>query len=88
MGAGSIDFVGGHEWYKDQNTIVLNGNPEIIYTRSDRKQFHPTIDGYKSSEFSAVRQKLYNNSKYIIDVTDLTPEQVADKIGAIIMNYY
>ena len=86
VGAGSIDFVGGHKWYKEQNTIVLTGNPDIIYERSDRKQFHPTLDGYKSSEFSAVRQRLYNNSKYNIDVTELTPEQVAEKIGTIIMN--
>jgi shikimate kinase len=84
VGAGSIDFVDGHQWYKDQNTIVLTGNPEIIYDRSGRQRFHPTIDGYKSSEFSPLRQKLYENSKYIVDVTILTPEQVADKVAAII----
>ena len=87
VGAGSIDFPGGHQWYNDQNTIVLTGDPDIIYKRSDRHQFHPTCDGYKANEFSAVRQKLYNNSKFIVDVTHLTPEQVADKISEIIKNY-
>jgi shikimate kinase len=87
VGAGSIDFVGGHEWYNDQNTIVLTGTPDIIYNRSNRKIFHTTIDRYKLSEFSDVRQKLYGNSKYIIDVTNLTPEQVAHKISTIIINY-
>ncbi len=84
VGAGSIDFLGGHQWYNDQNTIVLTGDPEIIYKRSDRQRFHPTCDDYNASEFSSARQKLYNNSKFIIDVTRLTPEQVVDKISEII----
>ena len=87
VGAGSIDFLGGHQWYKDQNTIVLTGNPDIIYYRSDRQHFHPTLDLYKSREFSQVRQKLYNNSKHIIDVTNLKPDNVVEKILTLIKNH-
>ena len=87
VGAGSINYVDGHQWYKDQNTIVLTGNPDIIYFRCDRQNFHPTVELYKEREFSSVRQKLYNNSKFIIDVTNLTPDEVAEKISEIIKTY-
>jgi len=86
VGAGSIDFEGGHKWYQTQNTIALTGNADIIYDRSERKKFHPTIDSYKHREFSPVRQSLYSRSKYIIDVTELTPKEVAHKILEIIKN--
>lgn len=87
VGAGSIDFLGGHQWYKDQNTIVLIGNPDIIYSRSNRQRFHPTIDIYKLREFSIYRQNLYNNSKYIIDVTYLNPDEIAGKMLILIKNH-
>jgi shikimate kinase len=86
VGAGSIDYIDGHKWYQNQNTIVLTGNPDIIYNRSDRQRFHPTLDGYKALEFSQPRQSLYSNSKYSIDVTNLNSDQVADKIRDIIKN--
>ena len=84
VGTGSINFVSGHKWYKTQNTIALIGIPDEIYKRCNRQQYHLTVDLYKEREFSEDRQNLYYNSKHIIDVTQLTPDQVADKISEII----
>lgn len=84
VGAGSIDYIGGHQWYTNQNTIVLTGDPEKIYYRSDRQRFHPTLNGYILSEFSTVRQELYANARHHVDVTNLTPNQVLDEIRKIL----
>lgn len=87
IGAGSINFKPSHVWYKQQNLISLFGNPNIIYERSDRKQHHPKIEGYIESEFNPARENLYLNSKYPIDVTNLTKEMAADLIIEIIKNH-
>lgn len=87
VGAGSIDYTESHEWYKKQNIITLTGDPKIIYERSDRKEYHQTLDNYLTTEFSKIRKELYANSKIIIDTTSLTKEQVAETIKEIINNY-
>jgi len=80
VGAGSINYKHSHEWYLKQNLISLTGNPQRIYERGDRQKFHPKVENYIETEFSASRENLYKNSTHIIDVTEYTPEQVADII--------
>ena len=62
VGAGSIDFIESHEWYKKQNVIALTGNPKIIYERSERKKFHPTLDSYLTNEFSEKIKEIIKNN--------------------------
>jgi shikimate kinase len=80
VGAGSINYKESHEWYLRQNLIALSGNAAKIYERGDRQRFHSTLERYIDTEFNDARRNLYENSKYIIDVTEQTPEQVADSI--------
>ncbi len=84
VGAGSIEFEGGHAWFNSQNTIALIGEPKTIYERSNRKMYHPTFDSYSSFEYSPTRRALYKSSKYKIDVTKLNEDAVPKKIAEII----
>jgi shikimate kinase len=80
VGAGSIDFGPGHEWYLSRNTICLIGDPQIIYERGGRKEHHLTIKEFIASEFSSARSRLYEKAKFKIDVSYLNPEAVGLKI--------
>lgn len=80
VGAGSVNYSPAHEWYLKQDLISLIGDPKVIYERGDRKQYHPTIEGFIQTEFSESRKYLYENAKYKIDVTKMSPDEVASKI--------
>lgn len=84
VGCGSFSYTGGHKWFLDQNTICLTGDPHILYFRSNRFESYTTLKKYKSCEFSKNRQRLYNNSKHLIDVTNLKAVEVAKRIQVII----
>jgi shikimate kinase len=84
IGAGSINFVGGHEWYAKQDLISFVGDEVILYTRGDRQRHHPTLQSYVMTEFSMSRKYLYQRSKYRIDVTNLSLEAIAQQLVTII----
>jgi shikimate kinase len=84
VGAGSIAFPGNHSWYIEQNVIVLLGDAEIIYPRSDRQKEHPTIVSYKNMEFNQNRMALYNKCKFKVDVTELNEGQVREELVKIL----
>ena len=85
VGAGSINYLQAHEWYLKQNLISLTGDPQKIYERGNRQKYHPNIEGFIETEFNNSRKYLYENSKYVIDVTQQAPEQVADSILQIML---
>ncbi len=87
VGAGSIEYPQSHTWYLKQNTIALTGDFESIYKRSNRQMYHPTFNQYYTTEFHPLRQNLYKNSKYVIDVTNLNPNEVARTILEVIKNH-
>jgi shikimate kinase len=80
IGAGSIEYTGGHTWYYNKKVILLTGKPEIIYPRSNRQQFHPTYESYKSKEFSEIRKKFYQKFHQRINVNALSSEEVVVRI--------
>ena len=80
VGAGSINYNEGHSWYLQQNLISLIGSPIKLYERGDRKIHHPEFESYLNTEFNASRKKLYDGSNFRIDVTERTPDEVADCI--------
>ena len=86
IGAGSIDYSLGHKWYRDQNTISITGDPSIIFERGNRNCFHSSLEDYIRIEFSSERVELYNNAKYIIDVSNMSEQQVANEIMSVIIN--
>lgn len=84
VGAGSIEHMGSHDWYKEQETIALIGRPDVIYARCNRQQYHPTLESYETVEYSAWRRALYNGVKHKIDVTRLSPDEVVEAVLNII----
>ena len=80
VGAGSLQYKKGHTWIKNQSTIVLTGDAKKIYERSNRKEFHPTFQKYKETEFSSERIMLYKSSKVIIDVTKMKKPEMAEEV--------
>lgn len=79
VGAGSIAYEAGHKWLKTQNLIALVGDAKKIYERSNRQRFHNTAEVYEKKEFTD-RMGLYQSAQFILDVTNLNPQVVADKL--------
>lgn len=84
VGVQSIEHHAGHKWFLNQETITLTGDPNVIYARSNRELYHPTFKYYDNTEFSGFRLNLYNKTKYKIDVTNLTSQEVGESIINII----
>jgi len=84
VGAGSIAYEKGLDYYRKKNLIALTGDPSAIYERGNRQKFHPEFHGYLKSEFSEYRKKLYSLAKETIDVTNLSIEQVGRELERII----
>lgn len=87
IGAGSINLDSSHEWYKQKNLLSLSGDAEKLYDRGNRQVHHPTIDSYINTEFKTARKSLYQSSKFCLDVTDKSPDEIADEIIKAIKNY-
>lgn len=85
-GAGSINLDSSHTWYHQKCLISLTGDAEKLYIRGDRQANHPTLNSYVNTEFTPSRKRLYQNSMYCLDVTNKTPEDVAEELIAIIEN--
>jgi shikimate kinase len=84
IGAGSINLEAGHAWYIEQNLISFVGDHNVLYKRGERQGPHPIIDSFVKTEFSVPRVTLYKAAKHSVDVSDLTLEQIAGKLLAII----
>lgn len=84
IGAGSINWEPGHEWYASKKLITLIGDPEILYDRGNRQVHHPTLDSYLSTEFNSARLALYKRALVSIDVTLKSPQAVADMLIEIV----
>lgn len=87
VGAGSINLPVSHGWYQTKNLLALIGNPQTIYERGNRQKYHPEIKGFINTEYNEARRNLYENAGSVIDVTDKSPEEVADEIIRIIKAY-
>ncbi|WP_143080939.1 nucleoside/nucleotide kinase family protein [Chitinophaga rupis] len=87
VGAGSINLLISQGWYQTKNLLALTGNPQIIYERGDRQKHHPEIQGSINTEYNEARRNPYENASSVIDVTDKSPEKVADEITRIIKAY-
>lgn len=84
VGAGSINLPLSHGWYQTKNLLALVGDSKIIYDRGNRQKYHQEIEGFINTEYNEARRSLYKNAGAVIDVTDKSPEEVADAIISII----
>lgn len=87
IGAGSINYPLSHKWYSNQNLIALKGSPEVIYDRGERQVHHPQLESFVRTEYNTDRLKLYESAKETIDVTHLSPQEVADELLNKIKHY-
>jgi shikimate kinase len=55
------------------HSVALTGSAEKLYPRADKTAF-PSFEQYRDVMFSPERQNLYAAAKFVIDVSDLTPE--------------